>query len=107
MIENAFGILSKRFRIFQTAITLEPNKVNKLVETCIVLHNMLRKFDGVDDERDAEDADAEICPFPGASLPPIVAQNPSDAAKKVREEFEAYFMAEGQVPWQRRMAGLE
>ena len=41
-VENAFGILSNRFRVL-TPIHLHPAKVEKLLLACVVLHNMLVK----------------------------------------------------------------
>ena len=43
VIENAFGILSNRFRVFFTKIALEPAKVTKIVLATCALHNMLRE----------------------------------------------------------------
>ncbi len=41
VIENAFGILASRWRIFHTPIPLLPSTVNQIVMACTVLHNML------------------------------------------------------------------
>lgn len=43
VVENAFGIMANRFRIFLTTINLAIYKVNKLVLCCCVLHNFLRR----------------------------------------------------------------
>ena len=40
-VENAFGILANRFRVFLTKISLEPNNVVKIVLASCALHNML------------------------------------------------------------------
>lgn len=42
-VENAFGVLASRFRIFHTTINLHPSKVDDIVMACVVLHNFLRK----------------------------------------------------------------
>ncbi|PNF15727.1 hypothetical protein B7P43_G12463 [Cryptotermes secundus] len=43
IVENAFGILATRFRIFHTQLNLEPENIESVVmETC-VLHNFLMK----------------------------------------------------------------
>ncbi|KAG5863759.1 hypothetical protein JTB14_030616 [Gonioctena quinquepunctata] len=42
-IENTFGILASRFRIFHTAINLKMETIDKVVLTCCVLHNFLRQ----------------------------------------------------------------
>lgn len=42
IIENVFGILVSRFRIFQTAINLLPRNTKNVVLACCALHNFLR-----------------------------------------------------------------
>lgn len=43
VVENAFGILSSKFRIFKTSIPLDEVKAAKITMTCILLHNFLRR----------------------------------------------------------------
>ena len=42
VIENAFGILTSCFRIFQSPLQQEPPVFNRVVMACLVLHNLLR-----------------------------------------------------------------
>lgn len=42
VVENAFGILDSKFRIFHTTIAIWPDKVDHIVMICVVLHNLLR-----------------------------------------------------------------
>ena len=42
IVENAFGILSNRFRIFMTPIALSPKEVEIIVMACCSLPNYLR-----------------------------------------------------------------
>ena len=42
VVENAFGMLTSRFRIFQSLLQQEPRVVNRVVMACLVLHNLLR-----------------------------------------------------------------
>ncbi|XP_045495296.1 putative nuclease HARBI1 [Colias croceus] len=42
-VENTFGILTARFRIFKKHIPLEPTKASIVTMTCLYLHNFLRK----------------------------------------------------------------
>ena len=41
VVENAFGILASRFRVFLTTIILEPEKVTTITLCACALHNML------------------------------------------------------------------
>ncbi len=41
-VENAFGIMTSKFRVFLSSIQLQPDKVDKLVLAACVLHNYLR-----------------------------------------------------------------
>jgi hypothetical protein len=43
VVENAFGILGTRFRVFHTAIHLKPSKIEDIVLASVVLHNYLRR----------------------------------------------------------------
>ena len=42
--ENAFGILTNRFRGFTTRMCLDPNKATIITLATLVLHNMLRRI---------------------------------------------------------------
>lgn len=111
IIENAFGILVARFRIFHTAINLKPEHIDSVVMACCVLHNFLLKMvpssyappECFDRENTSE----------GTILTGYEAQNdhtyglnrsnlgnPPRSAKELREDFMKYFANEGQVPWQ-------
>ena len=41
-IENAFGIMTSKFRVLRRPISLSPNGVDEVVKACCVLHNLLR-----------------------------------------------------------------
>ena len=45
VIENTFGILSVRWRIFRRPILAKPDNVNAIVKATICLHNFLRQSD--------------------------------------------------------------
>ncbi|XP_055534604.1 putative nuclease HARBI1 [Wyeomyia smithii] len=41
VVENAFGLLASRFRVFEKPIQLNPEKVRKITIACCTLHNYL------------------------------------------------------------------
>ena len=42
VVENAFGILTSRFRIFHSSLNVDYTSCEKIVMACCVLHNFLR-----------------------------------------------------------------
>lgn len=42
VVENVFGILESRFRVFESAMDMEPERAQKIVLACCALHNYLR-----------------------------------------------------------------
>lgn len=116
-MENAFGILANRWRVFRAPINLAPQKVEMVVLASCVLHNYLRSTSTTrqiytpPDMIDFEDVQSgHIIPGswradqPTQSMLPV---NPggsnfySTKAKEVRQEFEQYFVSEqGAVSWQ-------
>lgn len=111
IVENAFGILASRFRIFHTAINLHPNKIESVVMACCALHNyLIRKLPNSytnPDCFDREDYDTGTiipgCTTDISTMEPLERRNVGNISrtpKKIREEFMNYFNNEGQVPWQ-------
>ena len=45
VIENSFGILVARWRVFQKPIDAKPERVEKIILAAIVLHNYLKQTD--------------------------------------------------------------
>lgn len=117
VIENAFGILASRWRIFRRPIALHPDTTDHIILSAICLHNMLR-------ERDIVRAPPRLyCPpnfidwedehrvlQPGLwregnnclhNLPPLDRENVPQNGTQMRNELTKYFFTpEGEVPWQ-------
>ena len=117
VIENAFGIMSSRFRVLKTPIAVCPEKVEKIVLACAVLHILLRKEAHEEyltpGMLDAEDErEGQVNPGSWRSetpmLPVQLAQPArySTESKQIREQFNEYFQNEGVVSWQYRMVNL-
>nr|XP_037279728.1 protein ANTAGONIST OF LIKE HETEROCHROMATIN PROTEIN 1-like [Rhipicephalus microplus] len=107
-VENAFGILVSRWRIYERQINLEPENVEAVVKATCVLHNFL-----------SSNAASTYCPpgyadfqdifgnvgggawrqVPGSTtvfgLEKPKARNCSKMASAVRQEFVKYFSEEG------------
>lgn len=107
LIENAFGILAATWRILLRRIDLEPEKTQTLTLACCTLHNLLRCSrtppQGSVPQQPSNDAGHDS--DDGVNLPSIAAAalHPSEAAKRVREQFCQYVNTIGAVPWQNNM----
>lgn len=111
IVENTFGILASRFRIFHTQINLEPHRIESVVMACCVLHNFLmsssRNFYAPSECYDQEDRENGTI-TPGLNtmqsnmnhLCRRNCGNITNAAKMVRQDFINYFNNEGSIPWQ-------
>lgn len=112
VVENAFGILSARFRILRSPIKLGPSKARSVTLACCALHNFLmsRKSstyfnanlvdhytqDGTLIPGEWRNEQSDHC-FPNLQPHRSYIANNSSA---IREEFSQYFMEEGEVPFQ-------
>lgn len=105
IIENAFGIMSAKFRVLLSQILLDAAKTRKVILACCALHNFSIALK--DNEGDGENANNSISDQneqPEDTLYPLESDAVNETcenAKKVREEFEKYFMSDaGAVSWQ-------
>ena len=118
-IENSFGILSARWRIFRRPIKATPEAVDLITKACICLHNYLRLTDNAyyvpggfvdsedstgniiqDDWRTA--ADGKSGALQSVSIGRAHNRSSFDA-NEVREKFKKFFLsAEGSLSWQER-----
>lgn len=111
VVENAFGIISSRFRILKGEIQMNVDDATNVVLAICVLHNILRQKCGraymPPGTYDTEDADHNIVvgewrrdePLYGLSTPQ--GRNVTNMAKHMRENLAYYFLTEnGEVAWQ-------
>ena len=120
IVENAFGILANRFRVFMTHINLIPEKVEDIILASCALHNMLRMREEARDvytppgSLDVEDKVTHTVHLGewrrdpvSTTLVPLSKQGSnrySRAAKDIRDKFCDYFNSDaGKVPWQWKM----
>ena len=111
IIENCFGIMVARFKIFQRAIEVEPDAAQNVTLACCILHNYLRRKSTnyvTPTTVDNEMSDGTIVPgtwrHEARPLNPLQigrGRNPSRYAKEVRNKLKDYFVTpEGEVQWQ-------
>lgn len=104
VVECTFGILVSKFRIFESAISVHPEKVDMIILSAIVLHNMIRCEDHI---ALADDNDLSINYGAFVNLNNSCQNNrranvnqSTARARNVREAFANYFFTVGKTPWQ-------
>lgn len=114
VVENAFGILSSRFRIFRKPILLSPETTIKLTKAACALHNWIRKSNCINSITvDIEDQETRNI-IPGTqrtdsgsdnllSLSATQDRNFVQGARRKRDELADFFMGDGAVQWQYHM----
>lgn len=113
IVENAFGILAARFRVFRAPIEVGPLKVQKIVLAATVLHNFLRvrnqssmtNIISGSTELSATEHEPDSCVTNGMHSLRRNRHNSKSSltAKAVRCTLTDYFMNDGQVSWQWNM----
>lgn len=89
-VECAFGVLANKWRIFHTPILVQPVFIDDIVKASCVLHNFVRRRDGINFE------DTETHPFDDLGD----FAGPRGDGLTVRDNFANYFMGVGAVPFQ-------
>ncbi|XP_025203776.1 uncharacterized protein LOC112600693 [Melanaphis sacchari] len=91
VVENAFGILVTRFRVFLLPLNISVENVDAVVMASCVLHNFLRKK-----SRQWRQIGEMV------ALQRSLSYTPQDA-KLVRDKYKEYFNNEGKVSFQENM----
>ena len=112
-VENAFGILANRYRLFLGKILLQPDIAEKAVLACCALHNMLAKEVNSSAEQMTDSRDPSTHqPLPGEwkddpilnQAAPPTGTNVTKRGKDQREYLTQYFSSDiGRVAWQDEM----
>lgn len=117
VVENTFGILASRFRIFHTSINLKMDNVDTVVLACCALHNFLRRKSPQNytppesmDQENISECMVEL----GERCDPELVHDLQRGARGhilnnaivVRDHFKEYFNNEGSVPWQDKFITL-
>lgn len=112
IIENVFGLMSARFRVLLNTINLDPEKTKKVTLASCVLHNFLLTTNKAKyaptQSVDHYNADGQLVSGEWRNVMGnegmFPTQNGTDYtpvdARGIREEFQNYFVSEGDLPWQ-------
>jgi len=109
VVENAFGILANRFRIFHGAMQMSPSSAEDVILAACTLHNYLRNkaiHDLDDDEKDSHDSAATPILWVNHQ-PRDTGRNYNAVSKGIRDHLATYFVTAGQVPWQWKHANIQ
>ena len=113
-IENAFGLLQNRLRVFGVPLYVQPRKAMRITLCGCVLHNLfLERIPMTITAREVDHENEDHQQIPGAwreghpelqGLEGFQGQNPTRRAKAQRDYLSAYYASEaGEVPWQERI----
>lgn len=119
-VENAFGVLANRLRVFRQPITIAPQKVVCITKAACALHNYLRTQDATRQVYSPNTLVDQVDQETGAVIPGSWREepdcllhletthdrNPTNDAKTIRQEFTSYFNTNGAVSWQNSAISL-
>ena len=113
VVENAFGILANRFRVFRQPMLLNTASAKKVVLACTVLHNFLRVQGSANKALTSDTGHVEHDDLPNVQahgLAPLQyilnTGRQLHEAKIQRDKLAEYFSGPGSVEWQDRMVDL-
>lgn len=101
VVENAFGIMCSKFRLFSKAIPLTPEKVQTVVMATCCLHNFLLRNPTSTSQYLPESADT-VCEL--ETVAKQASRRANNEAIAVRNNFMRYFNSPaGAVSWQKNV----
>ena len=108
VVENAFGILAHRWRVFLTAIKLSPERVSDMIFAACCLHNYMIEKNKASYISAVDQESAGHILMQGAwrnncllnSMKPTTTHDAPKDAKLQRQILTTYFNTHGRVPWQ-------
>lgn len=96
VVENTFGLLCQKFRLFLNKMLVHPDKADKIILASLSLHNFLREDNNFIASLN-EESEQETPIF--ENLQHVGGRYSADALL-IRDKFKEYFCSEGRVPWQ-------
>ena len=108
IVENSFGILSQRFRVYNRRIYLDPPSVIAVAKATLVLHNYLTRPSDRIYQQIVEDEDGTALrrqqEITKLQRLPRRGHHPTQEAMITRRNFSRYFNGVGAVPFQNKKA---
>lgn len=101
VVENAFGILAQKFRIYFRRLQATPENADYIILATCILHNFIKKYDG--NTYSYETKDVNLHDPTNVTLERLPSQggNATKDAFFVREMFTDFFNSSfGSIPWQ-------
>lgn len=86
-IECSFGILTKKWRVFQTSIMVELNYVIDITKACCILHNFIRRRDGFNYEDTLSCSLEDVTTRIGIGNSSTLAKNVTGKTKSLDNEY--------------------
>ncbi|XP_017881154.1 protein ALP1-like [Ceratina calcarata] len=106
VVENAFGILAQKFRIYHRRLNANPENADNIILSTCILHNFIRDLtnDQPTGVPHGASTSSEIEQTSLENLPNQGGQGGREALL-MRDTFKEYFLSEaGSVPWQEELA---
>lgn len=98
--ENAFGILTSKFRVYHRQLQIQPGTADKVVKATCVLHNFImkkRRFEHRSESWNSEAGRVDV-----VERLQFLGNHATQDAQDIRNSFKEYFnSAAGAVSWQR------
>lgn len=93
-VENAFGIMASRFRIFRKPMCISPENADRVIKASTVLHNYLMEQATHQSEMEA------AVENDGVAMHPLnrIGRRPTNEAMRIRDKFVEYFVDVGARP---------
>ena len=100
VVENAFGLLTARWRVYHTKIALSPNHANSVIKTTCVLHNFVQANCTPSQVTEIMDEGRNVDDHSGLASIRRTGSRASTAAVSIRSNFTSLFVQDNAVPWQ-------
>lgn len=100
IVENAFGILACRWRVYHTKIAVKPQTAKSVIKSTCVLHNMLQQQSTPAQLQALQVECDEHVQYEALTGLPRIGHKQGVEAVQIREVFMEYFATVNQLSWQ-------